>query len=73
MALVFALILLGFVLGVVAVVAAEALGLLFILKRLRSKAIRDKAIISSTTLLGSSARLDPRQSLNYAFKKEVTL
>lgn len=70
MVLVFALILLGFLLGVVAVVAAEALGLLWILKRLRSKTERDQAKISSKTQLGTT-QLDPHQSLNFAFKKEV--
>ncbi|KAJ1383004.1 Synaptotagmin-like mitochondrial-lipid-binding domain [Sesbania bispinosa] len=65
MVLVFALILFGFLLGVVAVLAAEALGLLWILKRLRSKMNRDQAKISSKTQLGS-AQIDPHQS----FKKE---
>ncbi|CAL0322329.1 unnamed protein product [Lupinus luteus] len=67
MVLVFALILLGFILGVVAVVAAEAFGLLWILKRLRIKTERDQTKISSKTQLSST---DPHQSLNLPFKKE---
>lgn len=73
MVMVSVLILFGFLLGVVAVVAAEALGLLWILKRLRSKVIdKDQAKISSKTQLGGSAappQIDPHHSL----KKEVTL
>ncbi|KAK7291253.1 hypothetical protein RIF29_06245 [Crotalaria pallida] len=70
MVLVFVLILLGFFLGVVAVVAAEAYGVLWILKRLRIKSDRDKAKISEKTKL-DSATDDPHQSsLNFAFKKE---
>ena len=64
------LILLGFGLGVVAVVAAEALGLLWILKRLRFKANRDQAKVSSETRVGA-AELDPLQSLDFVFKKQV--
>lgn len=73
MVMVSVLIFFGFLLGVVAVVAAEALGLLWILKRLRSKVIdKDQAKISSKTQLGGSAappQIDPHHSL----KKEVTL
>ncbi|KAK7314828.1 hypothetical protein VNO77_33356 [Canavalia gladiata] len=52
MFLVFALIFFGFLLGMVAVVAAEALGLLWIMKRLRYKMNRDQAKISSKPRLG---------------------
>ncbi|XP_061342969.1 uncharacterized protein LOC133289112 [Gastrolobium bilobum] len=63
MVLVFILILFGFLLGVVAVVAAEAFGFMWILKRLRSRSNRDQAKISSKTQLGSSAQFDSHHSL----------
>ncbi|KAL2334409.1 hypothetical protein Fmac_015622 [Flemingia macrophylla] len=62
MALVFALILFGFLLGVLAVVAAEALGFLWVLKRLRRRISRDQAKIASETQLGG-ARSDSHQQL----------
>lgn len=63
------LILIGFGLGVLFVVAAEALGLIWIMKRLRQKINTDQAYFSSQTL--SNALLDPQQSLHFAFKKQV--
>lgn len=63
-------ILLGFSLGVVAVVAAEALGLLWIMKRLRHKLNKDEANLLSKTKLGSH-QLDHQQSLHFASKKQV--
>ncbi|XP_027358420.1 uncharacterized protein LOC113867350 isoform X1 [Abrus precatorius] len=66
MVLVFALILFGFLLGVVVVVAAQALGVLWILKRLRSKINKDRAKISSKAQLGN-AQFDAHNQL---LKKE---
>lgn len=68
MVLVFALILLGFLLGVAAVVAAEALGFLWVIKRLQSKISKDQAKIASKTQLGSAQSDRPQQQL---LKKEV--
>ncbi|KAG5134123.1 hypothetical protein JHK82_025311 [Glycine max] len=68
MVLVFALILLGFLLGVAAVVAAEALGFLWVIKRLQSKISKDQAKIASKTQLGSAQSDHPQQQL---LKKEV--
>ncbi|KHM99770.1 uncharacterized protein LOC114368672 isoform X2 [Glycine soja] len=67
MVLVFALILLGFLLGVAAVVAAEALGFLWVIKRLQSKISKDQAKIASKTQLGSAQSDHPQQQL---LKKE---
>ncbi|KAH1043239.1 hypothetical protein GLYMA_09G160200v4 [Glycine max] len=67
MVLVFALILLGFLLGVAAVVAAEALGFLWVIKRLQSKISKDQAKIASKTQLGSAQSDRPQQQL---LKKE---
>ncbi|XP_061369464.1 uncharacterized protein LOC133312307 isoform X1 [Gastrolobium bilobum] len=67
MALAFGFILIGFGLGVVAVVAAEALGLLWIMKWLRRKTIREEA---KSQLGAASAQLDPHQSLDFAIKKK---
>jgi len=69
MATVLGLVLVGFGLGVLAVVAAEALGLLWIMKRLRQKSNNDEAYFSSKTL--TTALLDPQQSLDFAFRKQV--
>ena len=69
MVLVFALILLGFLLGVAAVVAAEALGFLWVIKRLQSKISKDQAKIASKTQLGSDQSDRPQQQL---LKKEVS-
>ncbi|RDY03233.1 Testis-expressed protein 2 [Mucuna pruriens] len=66
MILVFALILFGFFLGVVAVVAAEALGALWVIKRMRSRITRDQLKIALKTQLGD-AQSDPHQQL---LKKE---
>ncbi|XP_027935564.1 testis-expressed protein 2-like isoform X2 [Vigna unguiculata] len=68
MATVLGLVLVGFGLGVLAVVAAEALGLLWIMKRLRQKSNNDEAYFSSKTL--TTALLDPQQSLDFAFRKQ---
>ncbi|TKY51998.1 Testis-expressed sequence 2 protein [Spatholobus suberectus] len=68
MGVVLGLILVGFGLGVVAVVAAEALGLLWIMKRVRHKINSDEAYFSSQTL--ATALLDPQQSLDFAFRKQ---
>ncbi|KAG5109066.1 hypothetical protein JHK84_045973 [Glycine max] len=67
MVLFFALILLGFLLGVVAVVAAEALGFLWVIKRLQSKISKDQAKIASKTQLGGAQSDHPQQQL---LKKE---
>ncbi|WVY98077.1 hypothetical protein V8G54_030228 [Vigna mungo] len=68
MATVLGLVLVGFGLGVLAVVAAEALGLLWIMKRLQHKSNSDEAYFSSKTL--TTALLDPQQSLDFAFRKQ---
>lgn len=71
MVLVSVLILFGFLLGVIVVVAAEFLGFLWILKRLRRKFDSDKAKISSITQQldrSASSQFDSHHS----FKKEVT-
>ncbi|KAI4351951.1 hypothetical protein L6164_006249 [Bauhinia variegata] len=62
----FGLVLLGFILGVVIVIAAEALGVLLIIKRLNDKTKRDEAKISSK----SGQELDPQQVLHFSFKKQ---
>ncbi|KAK7391826.1 hypothetical protein VNO78_20249 [Psophocarpus tetragonolobus] len=62
------LILVGFGLGVLAVVAVETLGLLWIMKRLRHKITKDEAYFSSKTL--APPMLDPQQSLDFAFRKQ---
>lgn len=67
MVLVLGLILVGFVLGVLTVVAAEALGMLLIIKRLSNKIKRDE---SSKSEVGS-VELDPQQSLSFCFNKQV--
>lgn len=69
MATVLGWVLVGFGLGVLAVVAAEALGLLWIMKRLQHKSNSDEAYFSSKTL--TTALLDPQQSLDFAFRKQV--
>lgn len=68
------LILLGFGFGVVAVIAFEAVGLLWIMKRLRHKLNKEEeeAKLSSQTQLGATtAQLDHQQSLHFAFQKQV--
>lgn len=67
-----ALILFGFVLGVVAVVAAEALGAFLIVKWLGTKSKRDEAKIASKPH-ASTVELDPQQSLIFAENKQVIL
>lgn len=69
MATILGLILVGFGFGVVFVVAAEALGLLWIMKRLRQKIKNDQAYISSQTL-AATPLLDPQQSLDFALTKQ---
>ncbi|KAK7344094.1 hypothetical protein VNO77_13352 [Canavalia gladiata] len=69
MTTVLGLILLGFGLGVVAVVAAEAVGVLWIMKRLRHKIKSDEATLNSQTQV-ATALLDPQQSLHFASKKQ---
>ncbi|XP_022640054.1 uncharacterized protein LOC106769899 isoform X1 [Vigna radiata var. radiata] len=66
MIIVLVLILLGFFLGVVVVVAAEAFGLLWLIKRLRRRIDRDQAKIASKTQLNGS-QSDSNQQL---LKKE---
>ncbi|KAI9092499.1 hypothetical protein K1719_027627 [Acacia pycnantha] len=71
MGLVLGLILFGFVLGVVAIVAAEALAAFLIIKRLATKAKRDEAIIvSKSKSHDGTAELDPHQSLTFAENKQ---
>lgn len=72
MVLVFVLILFGFVLGVAAVVAAEALGLLLIVKWLSTKIKQDEAKISLKPQ-ADTVEPDPQQSLNFAENKQVIL
>jgi hypothetical protein len=72
MVIVSLLIFFGFLLGVIVVIAAEFLGFLWILKRLRSKISSDKAKISSITQLDRSNTSSQFDS-QYSFKKEVTL
>jgi len=67
MIIVLALILLGFFLGVVVVVAAEAFGLLWLVKRLRRTIDKDQAKIASKTQ-PNGTRSDSHQQL---LKKEV--
>ncbi|KAJ7975500.1 testis-expressed sequence 2 protein-like [Quillaja saponaria] len=69
MILVFLLIFVGFVLGVATIVAAEALGVLLIIKRLNQKAKLDESKIASKNELGVRD-LDPQQSLDFAFNKQ---
>lgn len=59
------LLLVGFILGVIAVVTVEAAGLLYLLRRLNQKTT------ASTSSVESSQSLDPRQSLDYALNKQV--
>ncbi|KAK7270733.1 hypothetical protein RJT34_26118 [Clitoria ternatea] len=59
MVLAYVLILFGFLLGIVVVVAAQALGFCLILKRLRLRINKDQAKISSKTQLGS-AQIEPQ-------------
>ncbi|XP_020967785.1 uncharacterized protein LOC107618123 isoform X1 [Arachis ipaensis] len=66
-----ALILVGFILGVAAVLAAQALALFFILKRLRFKADRDQSRIAASQ--PPPAELDPLQSLDFVSKKQGVL
>ena len=70
MILLFGLIFIGFVLGVVTVVAAEALGLWLIIKRLSTKIKQDEAKNSLKSEPGGG-ELDPQQSLSFAFNKQV--
>jgi len=70
MATLLGLILVGFGLGVLTVVAVEALGLLWIMKRLRHKINNDEAYFSSKT--PTTALLDPQQSLDFAYRKQVS-
>ncbi|CAJ2667023.1 unnamed protein product [Trifolium pratense] len=65
MVIVSLLIFFGFLLGVIVVIAAEFLGFLWILKRLRSKIDSDKAKISSIT------QLDSQLDSQHSFKKEI--
>ncbi|CAL0316671.1 unnamed protein product [Lupinus luteus] len=65
------LILIGFGFGVVAVIAAEAFGVLWIMKRLRHKANKDQSKFSK--LAASASDLDPNQSINFATKKQGLL
>ncbi|XP_072059134.1 uncharacterized protein [Arachis hypogaea] len=66
-----ALIFVGFILGVAAVLAAQALALFFILKRLRFKADRDQSRIAASQ--PPPAELDPLQSLDFVSKKQGVL
>ncbi|XP_028783191.1 testis-expressed protein 2 [Neltuma alba] len=71
MGLVLGLILFGFVLGVVAVLAAEALGAFLIIKRLSIKAKQDEAvIISKSKSHEGTVELDTQQSLTFAENKQ---
>ncbi|WJX19068.1 hypothetical protein P8452_08801 [Trifolium repens] len=63
----FGLILLGFTFGAVAVLAVQALGLLWIIKRLRHN---HKPSSSQIQLDTSSKQLDHQQSLHFAFHKQ---
>ncbi|KAK7278329.1 hypothetical protein RJT34_23357 [Clitoria ternatea] len=65
--MVLGLILVGFGLGVVAVVAAEALGLLWILSRLRRKINHYEQAYQTQS---GPPLLDPHQSLHFAFAKQ---
>ncbi|WJX66817.1 hypothetical protein P8452_51330 [Trifolium repens] len=69
MVIVSLLIFFGFLLGVIVVIAAEFLGFLWILKRLRSKINSDKAKISSITQLDRSSTSSQFDS-QHSFKKE---
>jgi len=74
MVMVSLLILFGFFLGVIVVVAAEFLGFLWILKRLRRKINSDKAKFSSiTNQLDRSSSCSSQIDSHQSFKKEVTL
>ncbi|XP_015940447.1 uncharacterized protein LOC107465974 [Arachis duranensis] len=66
-----ALIFVGFIVGVAAVLAAQALALFFILKRLRFKADRDQSRIAASQ--PPPAELDPLQSLDFVSKKQGVL
>ncbi|XP_054821717.1 uncharacterized protein LOC129320334 [Prosopis cineraria] len=71
MGLVIGLILFGFVLGVVAVVAAEAFGLYLIIIWLGTKAKRDETVTVSTSKSHEGiAELDLQQSLSFAKNKQ---
>ncbi|XP_004495486.1 uncharacterized protein [Cicer arietinum] len=67
----FGLILLGFGVGVVAVFAIEAVGVLWIMKRLRHKLHTEQSNLSSQTQLDTSSKhLDHQQSLYFSFNKQ---
>ncbi|KAI4347396.1 hypothetical protein L6164_008211 [Bauhinia variegata] len=68
----FGMILLGFLLGVVVVIAAEALGVLLVIKRLNDKIRVDEVKISSKSQVGSE-ELDPQQSLHFSSNKKGTI
>ncbi|MED6224376.1 hypothetical protein PIB30_083329 [Stylosanthes scabra] len=65
-----ALILVGFALGVVAALAAQAFALFFILKRLRFKANRHQSRLARSQ---PPPELDPLQSLDFLSKKQGVL
>ncbi|QHO42511.1 uncharacterized protein DS421_5g154800 [Arachis hypogaea] len=61
---------LGFFVGVVTVVVAEALGILWIIERLQRKIMKDKDKISAPISLDTSSQNDPNQSPDSTFEKE---
>ncbi|KAF7823936.1 testis-expressed sequence 2 protein-like [Senna tora] len=67
--MVLVLILFGFILGVVAVVAAEALGVFFIVRWLGAKT-KSRAAKTSLERHASAVELDPQQSLSFAENKQ---
>ncbi|KAL4317384.1 hypothetical protein HN51_071398 [Arachis hypogaea] len=61
---------LGFFVGVVTVVVAEALGILWIIERLQRRIMKDKDKISAPISLDTSSQNDPNQSPDSTFEKE---
>ncbi|KAE9589698.1 putative PH domain, MMM1 domain-containing protein [Lupinus albus] len=68
------LILIGFGIGVVAIVGVQVVGVLWIMNWLRHKVNIDQSNVSSIVSdIAATPELDPNQSLNFAFKKQGVL
>ncbi|MED6119978.1 hypothetical protein PIB30_016779 [Stylosanthes scabra] len=61
---------LGFFVGVVTVVVAEGLGILWGIEKLQRRIMKDKAKISAPISLDSSSQIDPNQSPDSTIEKE---
>lgn len=61
----------GLIIGAIGVVAAEVAAVLYFIYKLNQKTKKAASFSSSTSSVDSSEVLDPQQSLEFAYKKQV--